>query len=151
MIKHKGSRGKQHHIVVSSQGLCMLQCTSYIYSYIVELSKIPQIHVFCTFFSNFENIQTPDTQTTTSKIHYIIRFWSQTQVLQSLRHFISDHMREIESTKALMSWNKCLSKWAAFHNTVRGSTAGHICPCVQIEPNICHITCIGFIHFSPGG
>ena len=36
----------------------MLQCTSYIYSYIVKLSKIPQIHVFCTFFGNFENIYT---------------------------------------------------------------------------------------------
>ena len=48
-----------------------------------------------------------------------IMFWSQTQVLQSLRHFITDHRTELKSAKALMPWNKCLSKWAAFHITVR--------------------------------
>ena len=64
---------------------------------------------------------------------------------QSLRHFITDHMTEIKLAKALMPGNKFLSKWAAFHITVRGRTAVHIHTCVQMEPNICHITCIRII------
>ena len=109
-------------------------------------------------FGNFENMQTTDTQATTSKIHYIIIFWSQTQVLQSLRHFITDYMTDVKSTKALMPWNKSLGKWVSFHITVRGGTAGHIHTCAngaKFWPiymnlyNTVNIICI--IQFAPRG
>ena len=65
----------------------------------------------------------------------------------SLIHFITNHMTEIRSATApLMP-----KQWAIFHITVRDRTAGHIRTCVQMDPNICHITCIRIMHFSPRG
>ena len=73
--------------------------------------------------------------------------------LQSLIHFITDHMTEIKSPKALMPWNKCLGKWAAFHITARDKTVGHICAdlCKNGAKYLLYYLYLYNIYFPPRG
>ena len=89
----------------------MLQCTSYIYLYVVELSKTPQIHILHILWQPHEHANRQTNYHFKDPLEYY-----DLDPNMLLIHFITDHMTEIRSAKALR--DKCLSNGLSFTSLI---------------------------------